>query len=151
MINEPTSDDLNFLYPELGLAMECIQIEHELGDMLALQGSVTLIGKDARANLKLNDNYELRMTPTIPGYGGVNRWFMWQLATHARTGNTVLVKQIRCRVELGLANRDNSDNDVLFSCGIEAASLENVITKSLKAIQNYCDIRLVVLPRITGG
>jgi hypothetical protein len=140
------AETLKLMFPEVAFELECDQVRAELREQLGLQAYVNVDANRAIAGVTLNDGYELLITPAMPGFNGIDNWFKWRALTNPKTGETVTMSQVRCTVEL-LAH-DTDSYMSLISFGIDAANMEQLVSKALGKIHKHCGLRLVALPRV---
>jgi hypothetical protein len=138
-------EQLKFNNPELYLSLQSVSVEIEFTEKLGLQAFVECTDERAFASIKLNDGYAMIVNPAVPGYGGLDFWMSWKLATHPVTKREVKLSQYRCRVELVQLDSDNLVTEVT-SFGIDAANLGELVRLSIEKIQYICDLTLVALP-----
>ena len=138
-------EQFKFNNPELYLSLQSVSVEIELDEKLGLQSFVECTDDRAFASVKLNDGYALILNPAVPGYGGLDFWMSWKLATHPTTKREVKLSQYRCRVELVQLDSENAVTEVT-SFGIDAANLGELVRLSIEKIQCVCDLTLVALP-----
>ena len=140
------SETLKYNFPDVAFEMECDQIRAELDDKLGLQSCVNVNGKEAIATLTLNDGFELLIKPMAPGFHGYKHWFKWRELTHPKTGETLNLSQLRCSVELIVFEAETDSYPSVIAFGVDAPSLDELISKTLDKIRKHCGLRLVALP-----
>ncbi len=138
-------EQFKFNNPELYLSLQSVSVEIELTEKLGLQAFVECTDERAFASVKLNDGYAMIVNPAVPGYGGLDFWVTWKLATHPVTKREVKLSQYRCRVELVQLDSAAAVTEVT-SFGIDAANLGELVRLSIEKIQYVCDLTLVALP-----
>lgn len=139
------AEGLKLFLPEIALALETEQVRFELEEEMQLQVSVVCNGLTASAEIQLNDEYKLIVRPAIPGFNGSLNWFKWRELTHRQTGEVIKMSQVRCTVSLEAPNLD-TDEQPIFSMGIDAPNMEQLVRQALDKIHRHCELKLVALP-----
>ncbi len=142
------SDSLKLMFADVAFELECEQVRVELTHQLGLQARVSVNGTNAYATVKLNDGFRLVVKPAMPGFNGLANWFKWRELTNPKTGEVVKMSQIRTTVDLLVRDSETGSYMSLISFGIDAANMEQVISKALSKIHTHCGLRLVALPRV---
>lgn len=142
------AESLKILLPELTLQLETEHIRFELQDNLQLQAEVKYAGKEAYATIHLNDEYKLVFRPAISGFNGLHNWFKWRQITHPKTNQVVKLSQIRSEVSLVVSGNE-AEHETIFSMGLDAPNMEQLVPLALEKIHRHCGLRLVALPQVT--
>ena len=136
---------LKVAFSEIDLMLETEQIRFELEDEMQLQVEVACDELSAVASVKLNDEYKLVISPAISGFNGAKNWIKWREITHQKTGQILKLSQVRCTVSL-VAPTTESGEETIFSFGLDAPNMEQLVPKALEKIHVHCGLRLVALP-----
>jgi hypothetical protein len=140
-------ETLNLIHQDVVFQLECASVRFELCDQLALQAEVEVHEMSALAKINLNDDYSLVVRPARPGFNGVNTWFKWYEVNHPTTDEVMIFPQARCVVELEFLDPATNEASHIFSLGIEAQSMQELIQKALAKFSQHCGLRLVALPQ----
>ncbi len=139
-------ETLKLLFPEEALLLEGEQVRHELQNKLGLQAELFQVNEQAHATITLNDGYRIVLRPDQPGFNRVRFWLRWREFVHPENNRVMKMSQYRCTAHLYSAEEDFADP--IFSMGVEASSMEQLVPKVLEKIENHAGLRLVALPML---
>ena len=138
-----TPEQLRSSYPDVELALQTLNLEHELNNVLFFQGSARCNEKSAEVLVTLSSGYELVVKPLVTSHGGYAVWTRTQAAVNPETREPMR-RQIfatHCTIR-----KEGQAELAATEFEIEASTLERVVLKALYSMQRVGKKRLVPLP-----
>jgi hypothetical protein len=146
MTTSISAEQMRAAFPDLDLALETMNLEHELNEVLCFEGYVRRFEKSTEIVVTLSHGYELSIKPLITSHGGYSAWTRTQTTINAETRETMSRKiyATHCTIR-GAAHQELKTAEF----EIEASTLERVVLKALYSMQKTGKKRLVPIPNET--
>ena len=139
----PSSWQLRMAFPEEAKALEDIFV----ADYIQSLGLVSVkIGTRKATNfrIKLEDNYELILSPVDKGAEGYSEWFTWHEPAHANTNSNSVasmpVPSIRAHIRLFYS--DETGRSQIYSFTNHHENVETLIRSALSNIHHDLGLKL---------
>jgi hypothetical protein len=139
----PSSWQLRMAFPQEAKALEDIFV----ADNIQSLGLVSLkIGTRKATNfrIKLEDNYELILSPVDKGAEGYSEWFTWHVPAHANTNPNsaapMPVPSIRAHIRLFYS--DETGRSQIYSFTNHHENVETLIRSALSNIHHDLGLKL---------
>ena len=148
----PTSWQLRMAFPREAKALEDIMISEKLQSL----GLVTTkLGSSKASNfrIKLEDQYELLISPVDKGADGYSEWFTWNIPVPTQQNNefenTMPESSIRAHIQLYYS--DETGRSQIYSFTHHHQNVETLIRTALKGIHHDLGLKLKPITRKRKG
>jgi hypothetical protein len=148
----PTSWQLRMAFPREAKALEDIMISEKLQSL----GLVTTkLGSSKASNfrIKLEDQYELLISPVDKGADGYSEWFTWNAPVPTQQNNefenTMPESSIRAHIQLYYS--DETGRSQIYSFTHHHQNVETLIRTALKGIHHDLGLKLKPITRKRKG
>ena len=149
----PSAWDLRMSFPREARHLEDIYVADWL-QTLGLQSSKIATRKTTQFRIKLENNYELVISPVDKGADGYSEWFSWHVPAHARSASTSesSMPEASIRAHIRLFYSDEIGRSQIYSFTNHHQNVETLIRSALIGIQQDLGLKLKpVIKRKKGG
>ena len=143
MTTSISAEQMRSAFPDLDLALETMNLEHELNEVICFEGYVRRFEKSAEIIVTLSHGYELSIKPLITSHGGYSAWTRTQTRINPETCEAISRQIYATHCTIRHAERQELKT---AQFEIEASTLERVVLKALYSMQKAGKKRLVPIP-----
>ena len=148
----PTSWQLRMAFPQEAKALEDIMIANRLQSLGLI---TTKLGstKASHFRIKLEDQYELLISPVDKGADGYSEWFTWNAHVHSQPANDCEnpMPESSIRAHIQLYYSDETGRSQIYSFTHHHQNVETLIRTALKGIQHDLGLKLKPITRKRTG
>ena len=148
----PSSWQLRMAFPQEAKTLEDILV----ADYIQSLGLVSIkidTRKATNFRIKLEDNYELLLTPVDKGAEGYSEWFTWHVPAHARTNpnSAPQMPEPSIRAHIQLFYGDETGRSQIYSFTNHHENVETLIRSALSNIHQDLGLKLKPILRKRKG
>ena len=139
----PSAWQLRMVFPQEAKALEDIFVADYI-QSLGLVSRKTGTRKATNFRIKLEDNYELLLTPVDKGAEGYSEWFTWHVPAHARTNpnSAASMPEPSIRAHIQLFYSDETGRSQIYSFTNHHENVETLIRSALSNIHHDLGLKL---------
>ena len=139
----PSAWDLRMSFPREARHLEDIYVADWL-QTLGLQSSKIATHKTTQFRIKLEDNYELVISPVDKGADGYAEWFSWHVPAHAHTNakSAAPMPEASIRAHIQLFYSDETGRSLIYSFTNHHENVETLIRSALSNIHHDLGLKL---------
>jgi hypothetical protein len=151
-IETPTAWELRVAFPKEAIALEDILVADWLQSLGLTSNRVSGL-KASQFRIKLEDNYELLISPVDRGAEGYAEWFTWHQPQHSHVEGKTLAQmpEPSMRAYIQLFYADETGRSQLYSFTNHHQNVESLIRTALQNIHQDLGLKLKPIVKSRKG
>ena len=139
----PSSWQLRMAFPQEAKALEDVFVAEYI-QSLGLVAVKIGTRKATNFRIKLEDNYELILSPVDKGADGYSEWFSWHTPAHAHThsNSAAPMPEPSIRAHIRLLYSDENGRSQIYSFTNHHENVESLIRSALSSIHHDLGLKL---------